>query len=847
MAERMKVYELAKNLGVKSIFLMDKIRKEWKLPVKSHMESLSPELVKKIEEKFLVDSTKKKKSSVSVKRKVVKKVAAKKEAKSSSVKKSVKSSAATKSVKSSAAKKVTIRKVVKKEVEASPEPTPSPKKETKNIIRRRKQDQVPIQAIDMTPQPEKKSPQQESSSLSPKQREFSKTGIRSDLVSVKNTDPLAEDSQWGAENKDKDLKKPVKKATTEKEVQIKFQAADFRKREVIFQPKKKRNLITGGDLKKTKVTTPKVHKRVVKVHGEMKIDSLAKKINVKKRELIKKLKSAGVIIEDSPVLDFETIALVVPDFGFEAKNTRQTEQDILKNLNSSTDDKKYPESVKPPVVTIMGHVDHGKTTLLDTIRKTKVAKGEAGGITQHIGAYSVITNGKPITFIDTPGHEAFTAMRARGAQATDIVVIVVAATDGVMPQTIEAINHAQTAKTPLIVAVNKMDAPGAQVDQIKQQMAKHEIVPEDWGGEVSFIPISALKGEGIDTLLEQIQTLADMQELKCQIDRMAKGVVIESHLEKGRGSVVTLLVQNGTLKPGNIIVAGESSGRVRQIKNDQGQIVKEVKAGFPAEVIGFGKLPLAGDPFDVVENEKGVKELTEIRKGIKQHSAQAPVLSVEEMLLKAHSVDDQEKQELPIVIKLDVAGSLEALKSSLDKLSTENIAVKVVHSGVGGITESDVLLASTIGGVILGFNVRPDSKASQISRDKSVTIKTYSIIYELLDDVKKMMLGKLKSEVVEEEKGKAEIREIFHISKLGTVAGCYVTSGVIPRNGFVRLVRDSRLIHEGKMASLKHFKEDVKEVKNGFECGISLEKFNDLKPKDVLEVYIKKEIERTEL
>ena len=834
----MKVYELAKNLGVKSVFLMDKIRKEWKLPVKSHMESLSPELVKKIEEKFLIDSAKKTKSNASVKRKVVKRVAVKKEASSSTVKKSAKSSVS---------KKVTVKRVTTKEVVASPEP--APKKPTKNIIRRRKQDQVPIQAISLVPQPEKIETQSasEDSSLSPKEREFSKMGIRPDLVSVKSADPFAEDSQWGAENKDKDLKKPAKKATAEKEVQIKFQAADFRKREVIFQPKKKRNLITGGDIKKTQVTTPKVHKRVVKVHGEMTIHSLAKKINVKKRELIKKLKVAGVSIEDSPVLDFETIALIVPDFGFEAKNIQQTEQDILKNLASSVDDKKYPDSVKPPVVTIMGHVDHGKTTLLDAIRKTKVAQGEAGGITQHIGAYSVVKNGKPITFIDTPGHEAFTAMRARGAKATDIVVIVVAATDGAMPQTIEAINHAQTAKTPLIIAVNKMDAPGAQVDQIKQQMAKHEIVPEDWGGEVSFIPISALKGDGIDDLLEQIQTLADMQELKCQVDRMAKGVVIESHLEKGRGSVVTLLVQNGTLKSGSIIVAGESSGRIRQIKNDQGQVVKEIQAGFPAEVIGFDKVPAAGDPFDVVENEKGVKELIELRKSKKQILTKAPVLSVEEMLLKAHSTEAQEKQEFPIVIKLDVAGSSEALKTSLDKLSTENIAVKAVHSGVGGITESDVLLASTIGGVILGFNVRPDSKASQISRDKSVTIKTYSIIYELLDDVKKMMLGKLKSEVIEEEKGKAEVREIFHISKLGTVAGCHVTSGVIPRNGFVRLVRDSRLVHEGKMASLKHFKEDMKEVKHGLECGISLENFNDLKPKDVLEVYVKKQLERTEL
>ena len=640
-----------------------------------------------------------------------------------------------------------------------------------------------------------------------------------------------------------DHKKQPKKPLVEKEVVSKFNPTDFRKREVIFQPKKKR-ILTTGDFKATEITTPKAHKRILKVHGEMQVDTICKKIGIKRPALMKKMKEEGLDTKDLKVLDFDTISLIVPDFGFEAKNTRKTEQDLLK-VDKEESKSKEGESLKPPIVTIMGHVDHGKTTLLDAIRKTKVVEGEAGGITQHIGAYSVPFGKSFITFIDTPGHEAFTAMRARGAKVTDIVIIVVSATDGVMLQTIEAINHAKAAKTPIIVAITKMDAPGANPDKIKQQMSEYEIVSEDWGGSASFIPLAALKGEGIKELLEQIHLVAEMQELKCYPKDLAQGTVLEARMEKGKGCVVSLLIQDGTLHSGESVVAGQNAGKVRQLTNDMGQIIKEAGPSTPLEVIGFGELPQAGDAFNVIKDEKAAKELINLRTEKHKSESVTVPLSIEDLLTKTYASDN--KKELNLILKVDVRGSLEAIKSGLEKLKSENVSLKIVHSAVGAITESDVLLSSTVNGVILGFSVRPDGKASKMARDKSIEMHTYSIIYELLDHVKKMMLGLLEPEYVEEELGKAEVRNIFHISKLGTVAGCSVTSGQIQRNGFVRLVRDGRLIHDGRVSSLKRFKDDAKEVSSGLECGIVIEKFNDIKPKDILESYIKKEISRTEL
>lgn len=818
MSDKIKVYELAKNLGVTSVFLMDKIRREWKLPVKSHMEALTPELTEKIKEKFSGTQTTKKVKG--------KKVAAKPSKRLKTTQKEIKTS--------SVKKKVAVTKKTEKEKDLK-ETAASPVRpvERKKIIRRKKADQPKLQPlssegekpsgeIPFSESPEGRTPDSEKEAV------------------AKAPPPPTLDTLWDISREEK---KPPKKPGAEKTFQSKFQAADFRKREVIFQPKKKR-LVTSGEAKKTKITVPKSHKRIVKVHGEMEVKTLAKTMGVKTRALIKKLKSEGIEVKDQSVLDFDTIALIAPEFNFEAKNTKKTEKELLDILSISPSKNEGQAETKPPVVTIMGHVDHGKTTLLDTIRKTKVAEGEAGGITQHIGAYSVSSGGKFITFIDTPGHEAFTAMRSRGVQATDIVVVVVSAMDGVMPQTVEALNHVKAAKIPLIIAVNKMDVEGANPDKVQKQLAEHNILSEEWGGDVGFVPLSALKGDGVKDLLERILLVAELQELKYYPKKPARGLVLEARMEKGRGSIVNLLVQDGVLKSGQNVLAGESIGRVKQMKNDQSQVIKSVEAGFPVEVTGFDVLPQAGDRFDVVTDEKAGKRLIEVRKSGRQTTS-SPALSPEELLLKIHSSEEQAK-ELNVILKADVSGSLEALKSTLEKLKGEKVSLKIIHSAVGGITESDVLLAAAASAVVLGFNVRPDGKALKKSREKGVSIQTGSVIYEMVDQVKPLLLGLLTPETVIEEKGRAEVREIFHISRVGTVAGCYVLSGEIQRNSFVRLVRDGTLVHEGKLSSLKRFKEDAKEVSTGFECGISIENFNDVKPKDILETYIKKEVQKTE-
>lgn len=855
----MKVYELAKKLEVKSVFLMDKIRKEWKLPVKTHMETLTPELVKKIEEKFydsqktIVKKSSKKKKSIT-KKSTVKKITAKKSAVKKQTDKKITKKTSTEKKKTSPVKKTVTKKQKTSVNKTTESPFPAEeqaeKKETrpqvkrKIIIRRSTEAKKASEATVVSPKEQSPTPEKEDRP-SPVTRPATSKSIRLDLVSVKTTDPLDE-SFWGKQEEEKNTKKQPKKPISEKDVSSKFNATDFRKREVIFQPRKKRTA-QAGEFKNTQITTPKSHKRIIKVHGKMTVENLCKKMGLKKQTLIKNLKNEGIDTKELTDLDFDTIALIVPSFGFEAKNTKQTEKEILDKLENKTVIEEKTKFVpKPPVVTIMGHVDHGKTTLLDSIRKAKVAEEEAGGITQHIGAYSIFFEKNPITFIDTPGHEAFTAMRSRGAQVTDIVVILVSAPDGVMPQTIEALNHAKASKTPIIIAISKMDAPGANPDKIKQQMSEQGIVPEDWGGDISFIPISAVKEEGIKELLEQIQLVAEMQELKCQPEGPAKGVVLEARREKGLGSIVSLLVRDGTLKPGQNIVAGECMGRIRQMKNDQRKIIKEVKPGFSVEAMGFHDLPQAGDIFYTVTNEKTARDLLALRKDQNQSPEEKQTLSPEEMLLKMELSSDK-KRELNIILKADVQGSLEALKASLEKIKSDEVSLKIIHSGAGAISESDILLASAISGTVLGFNVRPDGKAVKIAKEKSVDIYTYSIIYELLDQVKKLMLGLLKVESMEEEQGQAEVRDIFHISKIGAVAGCYVTNGKISRNSFIRLVRDGRLIHDGSIASLRRFKEDVKQVGVGFECGISLENFNDIKPKDILEAYIKKEKARTEL
>lgn len=620
-----------------------------------------------------------------------------------------------------------------------------------------------------------------------------------------------------------------------------FSAAEFRKREMVFQPKKKKGSLSRPAMQTAK-TTPAAHKRVVKVDGTMKVGELGQVMGVKATELIKRLMKDGVMATINTDLDFDTIALTVPDFGFEAQSVLKTASDVV--TETAFGDLDAAPIVRPPVVTIMGHVDHGKTSLLDAIRSTNVVSGEAGGITQHIGAYQVaLDDGYKITFLDTPGHEAFTAMRARGANVTDIAIIVVSADDGVMPQTAEAINHAKAAGVPMIVAVNKIDKPGANPEKVKQQLTEYEVVPEEWGGSTIFCNVSALKKTGLKELLEQIRLLAEVGEFKANPARSAKGTVIESKLEKGRGPVATVLVQDGTLKVGQDIVAGWIVGRVKSLTNDRGERIDEALPGMPVVVLGLSGIPLAGDKFDVVKDEKAAAEVAAIRKEdaekAKRPSGKA---TLEEIFAKSKQGD---LKELPVILKADVAGSLEALHGMFAKLSTAEVKVKIIHSAVGGIIENDVLLASTADGIIIGFNVRPDGNASQAAKSRGIEIRTYSIVYELIDDMRKAMAGLLTPDVVEKVLGRAEVRNIFTVPKAGTIAGCFVADGKIQRSNMARLVRDGKIVYEGKISSLKRFKDDAREVATGFECGIGIENFNDVKVGDVIEAFVKEEVART--
>ena len=828
----MKVYDLAKKMDITSVQLLRKIKKELGISIKNHMAVLTSEELKKISTAFGKKESKSVKKTSKKKSSVVKKASAQKKPpvvkKASAQKKSPQNAKKLSSDTDEQPK----QKIVKRQV----------------IIRRKEEEKL----LKEKPIPEE---QKEAGGKQDIDKEkiissspMSSKSMRLDLVSVASADPLEKDF-WSSEEKSAPAldKKQPKKTISEKDIASKFNATDFRKREVIFQPRKKRTA-QAGEFKSTQITTPKLHKRVIKIHGEMDIEKLCKKIGVKRQAFVKKLKSEGLNTEELKVLDYETIALVAPDFGWTAKNTKQTEKEILDKITPTEKDDKKRLIAKPPVVTVMGHVDHGKTTLLDAIRKTKVAEAEAGGITQHIGAYTVFLDEKPITFIDTPGHSAFTAMRSRGARVTDIVVILVAADDGIQPQTIEALNHVKAAETPFIIAISKIDAPGANVDKVKQQMSEHNVVPEEWGGDVGFIPVSALKEKGIKELLERIQLLAEIQELKYNPEISARGVVLEARKEKGLGCIVSLLPQDGFLKTGDAVVVGERMGRIRQMKDDQGQIVKSALAGFSVEMMGLNDLPQAGDSFCVVKNEKSARDLLSLRKSEKQPDEDTrDTLSPDELLEQLEASAEEQKNALRIVLKSDTGGSLEAIKKSLEEIESNEVKLKIIHAGLGAVTESDVLLASTVSGSVFGFNVRPDGKASKAAKEKSVPIYSYSVIYHLLDQIKKLLLGLLKADFVEEDQGQAEVRDIFHISKVGTIAGCYVTKGKILRSSFIRLVRDGRLIYEGPISSVRRHKDDVKQVGEGLECGISLKNFNDIKPKDVLECYIKKEQARTEL
>ena len=577
----------------------------------------------------------------------------------------------------------------------------------------------------------------------------------------------------------------------------------------------------------------------VEIPDEIAVGELASRMKKTASEVIKQLFKMGVFASVSDVIDYDTAALVAMELG--CKVEKEVIVTVEERLIDDHEDK--PEDLVPraPVVVVMGHVDHGKTSLLDYIRHANVVSGEAGGITQHIGAYTVDVNGSPITFLDTPGHEAFTSMRARGAMVTDIAILVVAADDGIMPQTIESINHAKAANIPVVVAINKMDAVGANPERIKQQLTEYDLVSEEWGGDTIICPISAKTGQGIDNLLENLAVLSEVLELKANPNRAAKGAVIEARLDKGRGPIMTVLVQNGTLKLGDIIIAGTAVGRVRTMINDKGQRVTEAGPSTPVEISGMSEVPSAGDTFNAVADERMARELAEERR-IQMSSNAMPgtkKVSLEDLFSQ---IQAGEMKTLNVIVKADVQGSAEAVKASLEKISNEEVRVKVIHSAVGAINESDVMLAATSGAIIVGFNVRPDNAARDSAARSKVDMRMYRVIYDCINEIEAAMKGMLAPKFKEVVIGHAEVRETYKVSKVGTVCGCYCTDGKIQRGCEVRVLRDNIVIHEGELASLRRFKDDVKEVASGYECGMQVEKFNDIKVGDVIECFVMEQI-----
>ncbi len=649
----------------------------------------------------------------------------------------------------------------------------------------------------------------------------------------------------------KDRKKKVKKGVEEtkkpKENRWAKKKISFKRKEVVEGAalyaggrgrKGKKGKIKQAPAQKTQITTPKAIKRRIKIDDTIALSDLAKRMGIKANEIIMKLMSQGMMVTVNQTVDFETAALVAAEFGYEVERAAFEEETFLK---TGTDDDPEKMAWRPPVVTIMGHVDHGKTSLLDVIRKTRVTEGEAGGITQHIGAYYVESESGKIVFLDTPGHEAFTAMRARGATVTDLVVLVVAADDGVMPQTIEAINHSKAAGVPLIVAVNKIDKNNADPDRVMRELAEQGLVPEDWGGDTIFVKVSAKQETGIDDLMEMILLQSEVLELKANPDKHAVGYVVEAKLDAGRGPVATVLIQDGTLHAGDSVVCGVHHGKIRAMLNDLGQPVDQAGPAIPVEILGLSGVPNAGDELAVLEDDKSAKQVSEnrLQKQRSMELAKTSRLSLDKLFER---MQEGEVKDLNIIIKADVHGSIEALKDSLTKLSNEEVAINVIHAATGTVTESDVSLAAVSDAIIIGFNVRPTAKVQTLAQEEHVDMRFYNVIYNAIKEVQDAIVGMMDSTFEERILGRVEVREVFHVPKVGSVAGCYVTDGKIQRQSRIRVLRDGVVIYEGKIASLRRFKDDVKEVATGYECGIAIEKFNDLKVGDEFECFYMEEI-----
>ncbi len=856
-----KVFEFAKELGMSTIDLMDKL-KQWGIPVKNHMVELDKAAVLKIqnmmeEEKQAPKKKAKKKTQVkkraSKKKVSKKKVSKKKVSKKTAPKKkaSPRKKVTSKPISSSLKKKVRAKTVIRRKASVMAEVKEAEQKAKEEKVKKAEDAASRAQSTELK-STEKKRPNiigkidlEKRKSPVGKETPVQSRGrhVRTGFYSVQQNEISIMDPPTSRPGGREDKKRHPSSRVTEaesgaakvsEEEKTGFSATEYRKREVIFQPRKKK-VILNREFKKTQITMPKANKRVIKIHGNIQVSEFAQAMGTKVSKVIGLLMKNGVMVKQNEFIDSDTASLIAPEFNFEVKNIGKSIDDFIHA--AAFGDIDAPSVSRPPIVTVMGHVDHGKTTLLDSIRKTNVVKGEAGGITQHIGAYQVILGDQSkITFLDTPGHEAFTAMRARGANVTDIAVIVVAADDGVMPQTQEAVNHAKSAGVPIIIAINKIDRQGANVDKIKQQLAEFDLVPEEWGGTTIFCEISALNGKGVSELLEQIKLVAEISELKANPKRSAIGVVIETLVEKGKGVVSTLLVQEGALKKSDIVVAGQSVGRIRVLYDDRGKVTKEALPGQPVKALGFQTPPAAGDLFHVCQTEKEALNIIELRKQNEDKSIVTPHagVSLDQLFSKVQQGDIK---ELRIVLKTDVVGSAEAIKDMFDKMATEAVKIKVVHSAVGGISKSDVLLASTCNGIVIGFNVRPDGLAQNIAKSDGVEIKTYNIIYELMDDIQKAMKGLLAPKTVEVHVGRAEVRDTFNVPRIGVVAGCMVQDGKIIRSGLVRLVREGRSVYEGQISSLKRFKDDVKEISSGHECGLGIENFNDIKVGDIIEMY----------
>ncbi len=596
----------------------------------------------------------------------------------------------------------------------------------------------------------------------------------------------------------------------------------------------------GQDARALPASPAHISKRNIKVGETVVVSDLAKMMSVKALEVAKKLITMGTGATINQSIDSETAELVADEFGFNVTIERFVEEDLLFDQEESQDEEKAP---RPPVVTVMGHVDHGKTTLLDSIRETDVVAGEAGGITQHIGAYAVKIKDSTIVFVDTPGHEAFTSMRARGASITDIVILVVAADDGVMPQTIEAVNHAKAAGVPILVAINKVDKEGADIEKIRRELSEIGLISEQWGGDTLFAEISAKKKKGISELLELVLLQADILELSASPDKRANGVVVEAELDKGRGAVSTVIVKEGTLRIGDCVVSGIHSGKIRALTDDKGKAVKSIGPSLPVKIMGLSGVAEAGERFHVVKDEKTARDVTSHRQNeLRAHKVTAaPKLSLEDLF---SSIESEKAKELALIIKADTQGSVEALRDSVEKLSTEKCRVKIVHSGAGGINETDVVLASASNAVVIGFNVRPDANALRISEKEGVSLELHSIIYDVVNRIKSAMEGLLEPIRREVVVAHMDVRELFHVSRVGTIAGCMVSDGKVSRDNSIRVVRDGTVVFDGKVSSLRRFKEDVREVSSGYECGITIENFNDVKQGDVFELYKFEEIKQ---